>query len=1192
MAQIEVIPTLFALLQRFNATPEGLSTPEIAEEFAISRQTAHKYINLLIAAGIPLYDSERRWYLEEHYRVPQYWSPSETEVLTMLLQRVAQTQMGHLGAVNTIVRKLAPILDVETDSVNAPASRDRQSIFDALVRAKQRRLAVDVVYSAFRSTTPNRWRIQPYRFVMPVWSDSFYIMCNGTRLGTSTQIRLSLKFDRILEARVTDAMFATSSGLDISSTPETLWQIWGSSSQTVAVQLRFTSRVYPRLIESQWHMTQHIIREADGSALWEAQISDVREIVPWIRGWGSDVEVLSPDTLRRIIATDLENALRRYRTQPHTSSQSPEMFWAKYDPVSQAFHLLICHLLDTAAVALAIWERMPPAQRQWLCNRNQCDESLTGRLLALVAGLHDIGKACPGFQAKAPPLAKRLAETGLVFDRDDVPHGIVTTLILSGQTPDSAHSLSLPHLLAAAIGGHHGEWIGNRKANMSRASVGDVHWQTHQTTLIERMLAILEITDLSALENWDDPASAAFAAGITSIADWISSNEKYFPYHESVSDLSQYFQESRHRASEALDDLGWSSAPIDDVERSFSELFIFEANPVQRAIAQELDGERFPTLVIIEAPTGIGKTEAALYIADWLIGRMGLAGLYIAMPTQATSNQMFQRTGDFLTARYPNDAVNYQLAHSQAVTHPLYQEMQENTRGIGSESMLTAPLWFSHRKRTLLSPFGVGTVDQALLAILQVRHFFVRLFGLSGKVVIFDEVHAYDTYMSALFDNLLVWLRALGSPVVLLSATLPEEVRKRLLPSETVNADTLSTIPYPRATFVYSDNNVHTVALPRPADRTTRLIHIDSSMESLVEILQDALQDGGCAGVICNTVKDAQRTASALMASPYFSEDEVFVFHARFPLDWRAEIEQAVVELFGKQGERPRRAVVVATQVIEQSLDLDFDVLVSSIAPIDLLIQRIGRLHRHERTRPPRLNVPSLILRLPNVTHDVPDFESSAFVYEPYLLMRTWWMLRDHESLTLPQETSGLIETVYADHLADDPQWSDAMRKAFGVAYKTMRKHQSKDEFAANDPVIPLPDETWRLEKSFVEEPADDGMPSMVRTRLIAKSVQIVCLHRVDGLLSLDPEQIIPVDLDAHPTPDVIHQIMRHTLNVQSPQVLSGLEAIPLPTPWKRLARLKEMRPVIFEDSICHLPGSRHSLRLTRRFGLEILEED
>ncbi|MCZ7543323.1 MAG: CRISPR-associated helicase Cas3' [Anaerolineae bacterium] len=416
------------------------------------------------------------------------------------------------------------------------------------------------------------------------------------------------------------------------------------------------------------------------------------------------------------------------------------------------------------------------------------------------------------------------------------------------------------------------------------------------------------------------------------------------------------------------------------------------------------------------------------------------------MPTTATSNQMYERVVEFLGHRYPQHLVNVHLVHSQAKLDEQAQAFHlaaiSDDDEDSEEGRIAAMTWFLPRKRTLLAPFAVGTVDQALMSVLQTKHFFVRLFGLNNKTVLFDEVHAYDTYMETLFQRLLAWLAAAGTSVIVLSATLPAKTRRELVAAYTGNKRIeLPQTPYPCLTWTDS-GDVSAIALPAPPQRHVAMRWIGREPEAIAGTLRDKLEGGGCAAVICNTVGRAQDVYETLKNSGVVPDDNLTLFHARFPAGWRKEIEDKVVERFRKKGQRPERAIVVATQVIEQSLDLDFDVMVSDLAPVDLVLQRVGRLHRHpDNVRPPGLAAPTLFITKPALQETLPVFEGDAYIYEPYILLRSYLALRDKAQLDLPTDTPILIEQVY-DATEPDESLNEPWRSALVEAAHTMENEQ------------------------------------------------------------------------------------------------------------------------------------------------------
>ena len=226
-----------------------------------------------------------------------------------------------------------------------------------------------------------------------------------------------------------------------------------------------------------------------------------------------------------------------------------------------------------------------------------------------------------------------------------------------------------------------------------------------------------------------------------------------------------------------------------------------EARPVQRAAHQLTFTAPGPGLLLIEAPMGEGKTEAALLAAEVVAAKTGAAGLFVGLPTQATTDQMFSRVTDWL--RRAASPPTVALAHGKARRNQAYRRLMPAGVGMDEDAAgLTASQWLAGRKRVLLTPVVVGTIDQLLLAGIASRHVALRFLGLTGKAVIIDEVHAYDAYMSVILGRALAWLGAARVPVILLSATLPAAARRSLLTSYAGTEVGLTGTGYPLLTWV------------------------------------------------------------------------------------------------------------------------------------------------------------------------------------------------------------------------------------------------------------------------------------------------------------------------------------------------------------------------------------------------------
>jgi CRISPR-associated endonuclease/helicase Cas3 len=483
-----------------------------------------------------------------------------------------------------------------------------------------------------------------------------------------------------------------------------------------------------------------------------------------------------------------------------------------------------------------------------------------------------------------------------------------------------------------------------------------------------------------------------------------------------------------------------------------------------------------------------------------------------------------------------------------------------------------------------------------MMCVMQARHFFVRLFGLGHKVVIFDEVHAYDTYMSAIFQRLLAWLRAVGASVIVLSATLPAQTRQNLVAAWNHSAPIpLPAAPYPRLTFADARGGmVH--PLPKPASRTVTLQPIGIEPGAVIAHLHTALLGGGCAAIVCNRVRRAQEIYQAVKDSGLFAPEELILFHARFPFAWRQSIEESVLEKFGKNGGRPQRAVVIATQVIEQSLDLDFDFMISDLAPVDLLIQRIGRLQRHpsrDDHRPPGLSRPVLGLAWPDNTPAGPNFGDDEYVYDRSELLRTWIALQGRMQIVLPDQIDELIEQVYGETLA---QISPEMIQMLQAADAHSRRKESQEILQARSRLVPKPQDEDLLYTSILglaEDNPNIHKDFRALTRLADPGVLVICLHQTPHGLALEPDGMgAPLDLDTAPGREEIHALLQRGLNIQNPRAVQAILEIPAPAPWQHIAALQHYHPLVFDEmGQCRLSSAGLTLILSRETGLTIEKE-
>lgn len=1199
---------------------------EMAERLGVDRTIIYRD-RMELSREYPIEKDE-----QGRYHIPKNKLISEIklnlhEALTLYLagrKTSRQTRFHQPHTVNAVEKLAATLRQPMTERLLRSAERlmgqeknpERIKIIETIAQAWVEQRKVRIEYQALGSDNLTRHTISPYIIEPSIWSDSVYVIAQS---DFNDQI-FAFKMDRILSATISGETFEIPESFNDEELLKHAWGIWYGSKESEPVKLRFSPAVTRRVKESIWHPLEKVEDNEDGGCIWSVDIAEWREMLPWIRGWGADCEVLEPEGLRNEIIQHIRDLATQYKVMS-SEMKFYSVLWAKADKGDAGkIHRLVYHLIDVGQVALAMWSNaIDKESKHQFCGWLNCDEETAGHTLAFLISLHDVGKASPTFQIKYQPMIPEILKAGFWLPKDkplqSSPHGVVSAWalrsllqeLLSISRDDARH-------IAQALGGHHGSWATPIQLTTSLTPTdkgdSDPKWNTARKELVQAMIEVFEPASGFSFPKDQQELNAFLTlfSGFTSVADWIGSMSEFFPYEKRTNiPLNEYASRSAKAAETALSQLGWFGWQADGKALTFKEMFPFEMNSVQGKIVEEVRKISQPALLILESPTGSGKTEAALYAADtWLQSQQG-HGIYIAMPTQATSNQMYDRVEDFLLKRYPKTSLNFHLVHggallednNKAQAEAVYDEDQNN-----SEGSIRAETWFLPRKRTLLAPFGVGTVDQALMSVLQTRHFFVRMFGLQNKVVVFDEVHAYDTYMSELFKRLLMWLRQIGVSVVLLSATLPEKTRRELtaayLGEKEVN---LPPALYPRLTLA-SKEGIQSIPLDAPSSRVVGLEWSDVDTKTIVDKLRDALQNGGCAAVICNRVQRAQDLYKEIKLAGLVPEEDLILFHARFPFQWRKEIEDTVLGRFGKgkdggkNPDRPQKSIVVATQVIEQSLDLDFDYMISDLAPIDLLIQRAGRLHRHSQndsSRPERLKTLKLLIASPQ-KDDIPEFGHDEYVYDRSVMLKTWLALKDQIEISLPSQTTTLIEAVYGDDLAiGDP----ALQKEMEEAIEKAEKKERKAIYEAALQLITTPNDEdllYQKNSNLNEDDPTVNVAFRAMTRLAEPSVSLICLHRINGKLLLEPDdETNPLNDTIKPDRELAKELLKHSVNLQHYAVVkhfSEKETNVSWKGWKEVAALKYAVPIAFEDGRCKLEGTKYTLVLDRQTGLVIQKED
>lgn len=784
------------------------------------------------------------------------------------------------------------------------------------------------------------------------------------------------------------------------------------------------------------------------------------------------------------------NALRSPIRSPDMNRPPTYLeYWgkAKPDEAGPAFHRLAYHSLDVAAVGVAFLDRSP-AICAFFMNALQIEskpalQSWLGFFLAL----HDLGKFSEAFQSQRPNIFEELKgrqpDPGKPYG---LRHDTLGWMIWDQYLADIAvenqwfgeDSESLMDGVAwwvRACTGHHGQ---------PPISTSGGHWRQHFCTPHDAQSIRAYIKDLFKLfppellrtipggmgaEHLEAVSRQLswWIAGLAVMCDWIGSNTDFFPYCTEHSDLGQYWIDAQALADRAL--TAADVLPTPPTEQSFHELFpdIPAPSPLQQwAIDTTISPA--PQIHLLEDVTGAGKTEAAITLTQRMIASGCADGFFIALPTMATANAMYERIAEVNPRLFEGDP-SLVLAHGQRnLVEAFAESVLPATRDEGDRAQLDdtasarCSAWLAdHNKRALLAQAGVGTIDQILLSVLYSKHQSLRLLGMLRKVLIIDEVHACDDYMQHVLETVLEFHARAGGSVILLSATLPQHMKDALFdafargrgsPPPTARPST----DFPLVTSWHeglSEPSPHTIEARKAVCRSVD-VHYVSDEQTVIASIRAALAAGRCVCWMRNTVADA--LAACEQFEHELDAEHLILFHARFALRDRLDTEQRILKHFGKSSTPEERAgrLVIATQVAEQSLDADWDFVVTDLAPIDRLIQRAGRLQRHPRdpsgrrhadtTAPDERGRPRLWVFGPEWTETpAPNWfktflPKAAGVYPNHAQL--WLTAKALQSggFTMPGDARSLIEGVFSEYV-DLPEGLQANAgKAEGDTYASI----------------------------------------------------------------------------------------------------------------------------------------------------------
>lgn len=1168
---------LHKLIELLLDSPQGLTKADIARKLSVHRSTASEYLDSLDALDAPVYEiSPGRYSIDrDHYEVKISVDMHEALALhlasRLLTTRTDKHNPHAASALRKLGRALEQLAPLISEHIKRSADvldaddRRRDPIFmqalETLTRAWSRRRKVRLTHE-MEDGSIHEYTFSPY-FIEPyAVGRTMHII--GLREPIN-KIR-TFKIERIRTIELLEeAPYEIPATFDPRAQLKNAWGIWFTESDPVTVRLQFSHNVAPRIKETIWHYNQKPLKVLEnGDVVWEAEVAEPQEMLPWIRGWGGDCKILEPEYLINHLKRDIEKMAQHYGTldlQPESPYVSRLLrLWGKTADRDREnatkFHPAMFHLLDVGYIAQALLK--DPASRRWrfaLGHALGADPNTLHQWLPYFIAMHDIGKISAPFQAKNRYQEERLKAEDFLFGNTHWSGEPYHPAVGQRFIEDKQDGLELPEGLRSAwrdaLDGHHGWFsgvniLGDTKRRLTLEPIEWTEWRHKASDLIKTVLL------LKAPAVWPTPPNISSASmaltGFTVLCDWLGSSTAFSPELT----WKDYLVEGPIRAWQIVGKAGLFQQSQSVAPTNFKDLFddLPPPRPLQAAI-DDVPGDILakPCLAIIEAPTGEGKTEAAWALAHRLARVHGSDEIYFALPTMSTSNQMFRRFEAHLQKRLELPASQTQLIHSQAFLMDDNFSISLAVDDDGSRQKRAAQKWIkSDKRKALLMPFGVGTIDQAELAALNVPFVALRLMGLAGKVVIFDEVHAYDTYMTTIVEHLLKWLSALGASVILLSATLPQAQRNSLAQaygaSLDINDQCLSAYPCLLAANRTDQPHIANPGVSQPnrvigLDKQT-LQFGDDEVDGKANWLLKVVEERGCVCWITNTVERAQ-TLFARLVELASADITLSLLHASLPLDERLKRETDLENLYGPKGNRPEKGIVVGTQVLEQSLDLDFDLMASDLAPIDLMLQRAGRMHRHSGRERGKHTIPRLFLNAQQQDGELYLSEADTWVYDEYLLRLTWDALQNRPTINLPDDYRKLIETVYG---APEPPQDHPLRNA----WNDMDNDRKNAKAEANIRLSPEchADYSFCDNDNSLRQTDDESSSSWfaAKTRREADSITVIPLERIANsrvrVTTADGETI-ELDLNATASDEQERKILRRGLRISRKAIVKEL---------------------------------------------------
>ncbi|MGX8910203.1 HD domain-containing protein [Streptomyces netropsis] len=932
--------------------------------------------------------------------------------------------------------------------------------------------------------------------------------------------------------------------------------------------------------------------------------------------------------------------------------------WGEFDAATLTAYPLLFRMIDSAAVVSELWDRfLAGSQRALVAGALRTSLEDAQSISAFVVGLQDIGMLVPYLQRSVPSAWARLTDelvaqagstVGIPRERASAHTGVG----LFAQAGFVVAGNDSPGVRAAQVlGGCSGRFLQvdvDQGASSARvgAMLGGSAWRSlreRYARLLGHLCGVQEAPARISVE------AAVLIAGLGMVADRIASRRRFWVANAHMPSFGAYEHSGRARAQarEAVGVTGLARFDLEKVPFTQAHPRCARPNALQASVMEDLPrlvaGQGAGIMVVTDA-TGSGKSVAALEAARIFNAYCGTQGLLWLLPTTATADAAYDILNGYVRAHRPERAP-VTLVHSHSWLNAAYGDQflappgdvhaagdrqstdgpagGDHDAGADGEEAPGPGEWLRGWDAALLAQFAVATVDQALMAVLPVRFNALRLLALSGRTVVIDEAHALAPFSHLQLRRLLNWLGVLGSPVVLLSATMPASTCQELVraylsgaghPASALDGRCFAPA-YPgwlfaaaatgtchrmdadarRSHIVAQRRRVRVQSRPvchRRLGEASRMVEEDERLAVIGELIGPVAREGGCASVGCATVGDAQDVYQYLKRTWPGAADDLVLLHARFPGHVREATMGRVRRLLGPDGPRPDRLVVVTTSLLDMSMDIDVDVMISDLASIARLLQRAGRLGRfaHQRAdeemrRPSWWSDKDPCL---TVLHPVGAQGKTAIppgwrTVEPaYLLHATAGLLPALEAapLTIPDQVQELVEHVHGS--------SSVFAAATTELRRMLEGHQSRvdqEEHLGAVHLIPAPGRV----SSLADLHRQYLTTAQAATRLGTMPRRLLpCYRTPDGTLTLDREGLHPLPERPSMTAAGVRRILQHTLPVPAAWVARRNLAHHPPVAWREHPLLADLvllpsdgaRPERLEHF------GRHQLRMDNELGL------